>query len=226
MTIHHPSPFIEKIARVTHEVNRAIQISQLDPAPSLSWDDAPEWQRESARQGVFSALAGSTPEQLHESWLRFKTDDGWSYGEVKDEVAKTHPCFVPYEELPPDQRLKDYVFQAVVTSMNKALNKLDQTETSETSEATISHSDARFREVALTLAAQHVGAASAVDYAERFRQFLTGTNTSLELAGHRFTFEQAEVIEEYVQGRIRAYLGERGLPVGQKPFGEGEGLFQ
>ena len=202
MTTHHPSPFIEKIARVTHEVNRAIQISQLDPAPSLSWDDAPEWQRESARQGVFSALAGATPEQLHESWLRFKADDGWSYGEVKDEAAKTHPCFVPYEELPPGQRLKDYVFQAVVTSMNKALNKIDQ---SETAEATISHSDARFREISLSIAAQgrqFADGHTVIADAELYRQFLTGTEPSVEIEGHRFTFEQAEAIENYVQYRL------------------------
>ena len=203
MTTHHPSPFIEKIARVTHEVNRAIQISQLDPAPSLSWDDAPEWQRESARQGVFSALAGATPEQLHESWLRFKADDGWSYGEVKDEAAKTHPCFVPYEELPPGQRLKDYVFQAVVTSMNKALNKLDQSKTAE--EATIRHSDARFREIALSVAAQgrqFADGYTVIADAELYRQFLTGTEPSVEIEGHRFTFEQAEAIENYVQYRL------------------------
>lgn len=216
MTTHHPSPFIEKIARVTHEVNRAIQISQLDPAPSLSWDDAPEWQRESARQGVFSALDGATPEQLHESWLRFKADDGWSYGEVKDEAAKTHPCFVPYEELPPGQRLKDYVFQAVVISMNKALNKIDQ-------------SDARFREISLSIAAQgrqFADGHTVIADAELYRQFLTGTETSFEIEGHRFTIEQAEAIEHYVQGRIAAHLTDRGLPVGQKPFSEGEGLFQ
>ena len=107
----------EEIARVCHEANRALQIIQADPAPSPEWDDAPEWQRASAVEGVEKALAGETPEQLHQSWCDFKAADGWTYGETKDADQKSHPCLVPYSELPADQRIKDDLFQAIVRSL-------------------------------------------------------------------------------------------------------------
>ena len=107
----------QSIARVTHEANRAVQVETGDPAVSPHWDDAPQWQRDSATEGVEKALDGATPEELHESWCEFKRNDGWVYGDVKDADAKTHPCLVPYAELPADQRTKDTLFQAVVQAL-------------------------------------------------------------------------------------------------------------
>lgn len=107
----------ESIAQVCHEANRALQLISGDPAPSPCWDDAPEWQRASAIEGVAKARAGHGPEQLHESWCEFKVADGWIYGMVKDEVAKTHPCLVDYSELPPEQRIKDDVFAGIVKAL-------------------------------------------------------------------------------------------------------------
>ncbi|NKT05172.1 hypothetical protein GS485_11085 [Rhodococcus hoagii] len=112
-----PAHFAD-IARVCHEANRAIQIVTGDPAVSPSWDDAPDWQRDSAIEGVEKALNGATPKQLHESWCEFKRADGWVYGDVKDEVAKTHPCLVPYWDLPEIQRKKDAVFGAIVAALS------------------------------------------------------------------------------------------------------------
>lgn len=106
------------IARVCHEANRAIQLITGDPAPSPAWDDAPEWQRDSAVDGVFSALRGATPKQLHEAWSATKRYAGWEYGEVKSEEARTHPCLVPYDELPQEQRDKDALFHAIVKALS------------------------------------------------------------------------------------------------------------
>lgn len=108
---------IGAIARVCHDANRAWQIATDDPAVSPLWDDAPEWQRASAIQGVRKSLDGATAEQLHQDWCSFKTDDGWVYGPVKDETAKTHPCLVPYGELPDEQRRKDALFAAIVAAL-------------------------------------------------------------------------------------------------------------
>jgi hypothetical protein len=105
-----------QIARVCHEANRALQVLQGDPAVSPAWDDAPDWQCASAADGVVQALAGATPEQLHESWCEFKRADGWTYGPVKDAGARTHPCLVPYAELPAAQRL----FAAIVAALSEA----------------------------------------------------------------------------------------------------------
>ena len=105
---------IEQIAHVCHEANRALQVTAGEGDISPHFMEAPEWQVQSAYEGVQAALDGQTPEQLHESWCRYKIEDGWKYGATKDPVAKLHPCLVPYSKLPESQRIKDHVFQAIV----------------------------------------------------------------------------------------------------------------
>lgn len=111
---------LELIAEACHEANRVIQKHQGDPAVSPRWTYAPKWQKDSAISGVTAALSGSTPEQLHEKWCQVKYAEGWIYGETKNETTKTHPCLVPYSELPKEQRVKDYVFAAIVKAFDDA----------------------------------------------------------------------------------------------------------
>lgn len=108
---------LQAIARVCHEANRALQIELEDPAPSPAWNDAPEWQRESAIEGVKKTLEGANSRELHESWCEFKTKDGWVYGPEKDAEKNTHPCLVDYDELPLEQRVKDDLFFQIVWSL-------------------------------------------------------------------------------------------------------------
>jgi hypothetical protein len=107
----------EMIARVCHEANRGLQIAFDDPAPSPPWDEASEFQRQSTREGVTDALAGSTPEELHYDWCEHRVAAGWRHGPLKDEAAKTHPCLVAYDDLPAEQRLKDELFVAIVRTL-------------------------------------------------------------------------------------------------------------
>lgn len=102
-------------AATAHEVNR-IYCRGLGDHSQVSWEEAPDWQRESAEAGVRAIIANpaTTPEQSHEGWLRLKLADGWTCGPVKDPEKKTHPCCVPYDKLPPEQRTKDTLFLAVV----------------------------------------------------------------------------------------------------------------
>lgn len=105
---------IEDVARICHEVNRAYCKSIGDDSQT-SWEDAPEWQKDSAICGAFFHLDNDvTPEMSHENWLKEKTKTGWIYGPVKDLEKREHPCMVPYSELPVEQRTKDYLFKAVV----------------------------------------------------------------------------------------------------------------
>lgn len=107
---------IEACARAAHEANRAYCLA-IGDSSQLPWDDASEWQRASARMGAVSAAFGATPEQSHAGWLAQKERDGWTYGPVKDQEKKTHPCMVPYDQLSQEQKMKDHVFVAVVTAM-------------------------------------------------------------------------------------------------------------
>jgi hypothetical protein len=115
MTQHYSA---SEIARVCHEANRALQAVQRDSAPSLGWDEAPPWQREFAAECVEHGRAAVSAEVLHERWCDAKVADGWTFGDVKDDAAKTHPCLVPYDELPQGQRDKDDLFRAVVNALS------------------------------------------------------------------------------------------------------------
>lgn len=109
----------KSIARVCHEANRALQTAYGEVA-NPPWDLAPRGIRASAIDGVENALSGASPEESHENWLKFKRADGWVYGEVKDFDEKTHPCMVPYNELPEEQKIKDHLFIAIVNSLENA----------------------------------------------------------------------------------------------------------
>lgn len=105
------------IAMVCHAANTAWCKANNEPA--VSWEDAPEWQKDSAMAGVHfrrhNPDAGHDAQ--HNAWLKQKENDGWVYGEVKDPEAKTHPCIVPYDQLPEFQKKKDALFCAIVDAL-------------------------------------------------------------------------------------------------------------
>lgn len=113
---------IENIARVCHEANRALCETQGDTSQK-PWGEAEDWQRESTIKGVQFAI--DNPEApasaQHDAWSADKLADGWQYGAVKDPVAKTHPCLVPYSQLPVEQQAKDHLFRGIVGSLKFAL---------------------------------------------------------------------------------------------------------
>jgi len=113
------------LARVCHEANRAWCEYNGDTSQP-AWEDAPKWQQDSAIAGVRFVVGNpdAGDSASHESWMREKVTDGWVYGEVKDPEAKTHPCMVPFEELPPEQQFKDRLFRTIVLSTAKGLGVL------------------------------------------------------------------------------------------------------
>lgn len=106
------------IAQVAHAINAAYCMSLGDTSVP-AWEDAGEQHQLSIQAGVQMHLDNpdATPEDSHAAWLADKVAQGWVYGEAKDTEAKTHPCFRPYEELPPEQKSKDYLFRAVVHAL-------------------------------------------------------------------------------------------------------------
>lgn len=108
----------QAIARVAHEVNRAY-CQALGDQSQPSWEAAPEWQRNSAINGVHFHLANpdAGPDHSHNEWLKEKREAGWKYGPVKNPEAKEHPCFVAYDELLTEQKAKDFLFRGVVHAL-------------------------------------------------------------------------------------------------------------
>lgn len=102
-------------AQLAHEVNRAY-CKALGDHSQVEWRDAPDWQQNSAIEGVEFVLANpkASASASHDNWLAQKIADGWVHGPEKDPAKKVHPCCVPYDELPLEQRVKDYLFRAVV----------------------------------------------------------------------------------------------------------------
>ena len=114
---------IDTIARACHEANRAWCLA-LGDCSQATYDDAPENIRASARNGVIPALT-ATPTEQHDSWCAFKIADGWTFGQTKCADAKTHPCLVPYVDLPQSQKVKDGIYIATVRVFAAAFDSLE-----------------------------------------------------------------------------------------------------
>lgn len=108
---------LEKLARIVHEANRAYCTSIGDMS-LVSWDDTDDEKKASAVDGVKKVVDNPsvTPEEMHENWKSFKIAQGYSYGDIKDDTAKTHPSITEYSNLPSYQRYKDSLFIAIVKS--------------------------------------------------------------------------------------------------------------
>ena len=108
---------IEQIAKICHQANKAY-CEAIGDNTQVDWEAAPEWQKKSAIVGVeFNLRNPDAPASAsHDSWLEVKKADGWKYGAVKDVLKKEHPCFLAYEELPNEQKIKDQLFKNVVAA--------------------------------------------------------------------------------------------------------------
>ena len=51
-------------------------------------------------------LSERIAENVHEVWAKARMDEGWTYG-GRDDIHKKHPCLVPYDELPEEEKEYD-----------------------------------------------------------------------------------------------------------------------
>lgn len=54
-------------------------------------------------------LTEAIAENAHDIWARARMDEGWTYGPVRDDVAKQHPDLVPYAQLPDSEKEYDRI---------------------------------------------------------------------------------------------------------------------
>ena len=51
-------------------------------------------------------LSEQISKNVHEVWSKNRMEQGWTYGEQRDDEKRETPCLVPYEELSEEE--KDY----------------------------------------------------------------------------------------------------------------------
>lgn len=53
------------------------------------------------------ALTEQLARNTHEVWARARLQQGWTFGPVRDDKRKTHPCLIPYADLPEEEKVHD-----------------------------------------------------------------------------------------------------------------------
>lgn len=56
---------------------------------------------------TLNPLLEAMAKNVHEVWAQERINQGWTYGEKRDDTQKHHPCLVAYEELPEEERIYD-----------------------------------------------------------------------------------------------------------------------
>lgn len=121
---------IEQLARRIHERDR----------PALGWHDLGEQQRGAVRAEAWavverlaaigltmvpgSAAQPFTAHELervaaaeHQRWVEDRERAGWTYGAVRDDVAKKHPMLLGWAVLPESERIRDRNSARLITDL-------------------------------------------------------------------------------------------------------------
>ena len=68
-----------------------------------------------------AALVETLASNVHDVWAQKRIADGWTLGDARDDEEKTHPCLVPYEDLPESEKAYDRVMVEEVVKAAVAL---------------------------------------------------------------------------------------------------------
>lgn len=52
-------------------------------------------------------LAERMAENVHDVWAATRIAQGWTYGPERHDAEKKHPCLIPYDELPEEEKVYD-----------------------------------------------------------------------------------------------------------------------
>ncbi|KTG43170.1 hypothetical protein cypCar_00011044 [Cyprinus carpio] len=94
-----------------HKLTRNITESQRDllgpvvPISPVTFIPIPVDSSEVEYPPQLEQIRERLAENLHELWLIDKIEQGWTYGLVKDESRKVHPCLVEFSKLPDQERI-------------------------------------------------------------------------------------------------------------------------
>ena len=66
------------------------------------------------------SLVEDMAKNVHEIWAKSRMEQGWTYGELRNDLLKKHPCLIPYEELTEEERAYDR--NTAIGTLNLILN--------------------------------------------------------------------------------------------------------
>ena len=52
-------------------------------------------------------LLEAMAKNVHETWAQERINQGWTFGEKRDDTLKHHPCLVAYEDLSEEEKVYD-----------------------------------------------------------------------------------------------------------------------
>lgn len=109
---------IREIAYLLHTITSVFD--RPDGSVVMTWAELPEEKKVLAQTAVLviwmrlTAGEDLTPQEAHRIWMIGKLNNGWTHGKEFCDEKKTHPCIVPFEELPPIERLKDELWITLI----------------------------------------------------------------------------------------------------------------
>lgn len=54
-----------------------------------------------------NGLVEQMAKNVHDVWALNRMEQGWTYGKERSDALKHHPCLIPYEELPEEEKMYD-----------------------------------------------------------------------------------------------------------------------
>ena len=66
------------------------------------------------------ALSEKLAKNIHEVWSAGRIAEGWVYGKHRNDILKQHPCLIPYEDLPENE--KDYDRATAMETLKTIIN--------------------------------------------------------------------------------------------------------
>lgn len=56
---------------------------------------------------TLTGLTELLAKNAHDNWALERIRQGWTYGRTRDDGKKEHPCLIPYEDLPEEEKVYD-----------------------------------------------------------------------------------------------------------------------
>jgi hypothetical protein len=72
-----------------------------------SWEPNPVDTGSTRLSTELQALVEKIACNVHDVWARTRLEEGWTWGPGRNDKQKTHPCLIPYSDLPESEKEVD-----------------------------------------------------------------------------------------------------------------------